>query len=116
MRKLIAHLETGFCGSDTYEALLVEDTTTEDEINSIVYEMAKNNAEGFGIYPTWEYQEQVDQGLLSPEELDAMEDNGDLSDDIGGSYEDYVPEKHDMLRSGGGSFEEDFEEDSEEDF
>lgn len=51
MRKLIATLYTGYCGSDGHEAFAVEDGTSESEINEIVYDMAVQHAESYGYYP-----------------------------------------------------------------
>ena len=96
MRKLIATLYTGYCGSDGHEAFAVEDGTSESEINEIVYDMALNHAEKYGYYPYPDNDEDLD------------EENDDYSWGIEGAWEDYVPEQHDRYRAGGGSFENDF--------
>lgn len=94
MRKLIAHLITGRMGSDAHVAVAFDDDATESEIGEELYNMAVENAESYGIYPYPDY------------EVDG--DENDYTDNIEGYYEEYDPEKHDMLRSGGGSFESDF--------
>lgn len=96
MRKLIATLYTGYCGSDGHAAFSVEDDASEDEINQIVYEMALEHACSYGHYP---YPEDDD---------DLDEENDGYSYGIEGAWEDYVSEKHDRYRAGGGSFEGDF--------
>ena len=96
MRKLIATLYTGYCGSDGHEAFSVDDDTSEDEINIIVYEMALEHACSYGYYP---YPEDDD---------DLDEENDGYSQGIEGAWEDYNPEEHDRYRAGGGSFESDF--------
>ena len=87
MRKLIVHLMTGYCGEDAHEALEIGDDYTTQEIDDICWNLAIQNAESYG-----------------------HGDDGDdeFSERIEYIWEDYDPEKHDMLRSGGGSFEEDF--------
>lgn len=94
MRKMIAFLSTGFAGMDACEALLVEDTATEYDIDQDCWFMALFHAENYGIYP--------------PNENDEDEDSENTSDNIEGYAVDYVPELHDMHRSGGGSFQDDF--------
>jgi hypothetical protein len=95
MRKLIVKLYTGYCGSDTRRALLVDDDATDEEIGEECYSMAVENAESYGIYPYPEYDEDFNDDVEYTEGIDF-------------SFEDYVPEKHDMYRPGGGSFERDF--------
>ena len=108
MRKLIVFSSTGSCGSDGVDALLVPDGWTEEYIDSEVWQMALSNAESYGIYYAPDYEQSVNDGDMTQEEFDEMEDQGSLSSGIEGYYEEYNPEKHDMLRSGGGSFEDDF--------
>jgi len=96
MRKLIAHLYTGYCGSDGHAAFSVEDDASEDEIDQIVYEMALEHACSFGYYPYPDDDEDFD------------EENDGYSYSIEGAWEDYIPEEHDRYRGGGGSFEQDF--------
>lgn len=100
MRKLIAHLETGFAGSKAHVAVTFDDDTSENEINEIVYGMALDHAESYGYYPYPDDDEDFDEDL--DEEYEGY------TQGIEGYYEEYDPKKHDMLRAGGGSFENDF--------
>lgn len=95
MRKLIIKCYTGYCGSDTHRALLVDDHASDEEISEEAYQIAIENAESYGIYPYPNYEED-------------MEDGVDYTENIEASWEDYEPSKHDMKRPGGGSFEMDF--------
>jgi len=99
MRKMIVHLSVGFAGMDGTEALLVEDDATEEEIAQEVWHMAVDHAERYGYYPAELYNE---------DEEDADWNSDSYSDNIDGWAEDYDPERHDMKRAGGGSFERDF--------
>ena len=101
MRKMIVHLSVGFAGMDGTEALLVEDDATEEAIAQEAWLMAVNHAERYGYYPADLYSE-------SEDEEDADWNSDSYSDNIDGWAEDYVPERHDMHRAGGGSFEQDF--------
>ena len=95
MIKLIAHLYTGYCGSDIHVAVSYEDGTSEDEISEDLYWMAVDNAERFGIYPY-------------PDDDDDLQEGAEYSNGIEASYETYDKEVHDQHRQGGGSFEQDF--------
>lgn len=97
MIKYIVHLYTGYCGSDCYEALEVDDDTSEEELGYIVWDMAVSNAERFGYYPPYEGDED-----------DYEEDEDSVSNGIEGYAELYDPKKHDRYRPGGGSFAQDF--------
>lgn len=96
MRKLIAHLITGYAGSDARVAVTFDDDTPERVISDELYDMAVQHAEAYGIYP------------YPDEDLGEDDDENDYTDNIEAYYEVYDPEKHDMLRAGGGSFENDF--------
>lgn len=86
MRKLIVHLMTGYCGEDAHEALEIGDDYTTQEIDDICWNLALDNAESYGY-------EEADPYLF--ERIEYI-------------WEDYDPNEHDMHRSGGGSFEDDF--------
>lgn len=101
MRKMIVHLSVGFAGMDGYEALLVEDDATEEEIAQEAWYMALDHAERYGYYPTDDYRE-------DDEDEDDPWNRDSYSDNIDGCAEDYDPDRHDMHRAGGGSFELDF--------
>ena len=95
MRLVFVKMHTGYCGMDAHEVFDAEGLTDE-EIDFEVDCMAVENASSFGIYRSSEDDED--------EELDS-EYSGE---NIEGSWEDYVPEKHDGKRVGGGSFMEQF--------
>ena len=94
-------MTTGYCGSDSYEALAVEDDATDCEIYKIAREMAIENAASYGL------------------EIGCYDENSGLEEDdpeceyieemIGYSFEEYNGEDHDDYRSGGGSFSDDFD-------
>jgi len=88
MRKIIVHCSTGYCGSDSWEALLVPASYTNAAIDTLAYDMAVENYEMYGFEP------------LDDEEEDYTT--------VEYTWYDYDPELHDMYRTGGGSFEEDF--------
>lgn len=96
MKQLIVKMHTGFAGMDQYDILIMPDDATEEEIYDEAYSMAVEHAEMYGIYPY-------------PDDFDEDEDVGEYSDNIDGYViGEYVPEKHDMYRCGGGSFADDF--------
>ena len=85
MRKIVLFLHTGYCGMDAWEFWQVPETATEDELDELSWDRAKDNAESFGIYPAWEYADSED-----------FDENDEAySDNIEGSWEDYNPDKHD---------------------
>ena len=95
---MIAFLSVGYAGMGACEAMLVEDSATEDEIQQEAYYLALQNAEMYGFYPPNEGDDE-----------DAETENSDqYSSNIEGYAVDYVPDRHDGQRSGGGSFEQDF--------
>jgi len=96
MRNLIVFLNTGYCGEDAVDALAVVNDATDDEINAEVYQMAVDNAETYGRYITQDDEELEDEDERYEEYM------------LESTWEDYNPEVHDDLRSGGGSFSEDF--------
>jgi hypothetical protein len=91
MRKIVLFLHTGYCGMDAWEFWEVPDTATDDELNELCWERAKENAEMYGIYP---YEEYAD-------EPDFDEDDESYSHGIEGSFADYNPDKHDGHRING---------------
>jgi hypothetical protein len=98
MRKIIVHCDNSkSAGCDCYEALLVDDATSDDEIDEIAFELACEQASHY-----WD--------VVDPSEVDEDRDEDEViyTDQIEATREEYDPEKHDMLRCGGGSFEDDF--------
>lgn len=90
-RKIVIHCHTGYCGMDSWEFYIIPASWSEDKLNQLAWECAKDNAESYGIYPLEEY---IDTS--SEEELDSHA----YSENIEGSWYDYVPEEHDRYRIG----------------
>lgn len=88
MRKIIGFYNGPFCGTDATQAFVVPATYTDAQILDHILD--------------WAYQEHeqwVDQA-----EEDGIEDEGpDFY------FEDYDPDKHDMLRAGGYGWDDVFE-------
>jgi hypothetical protein len=97
MKRYIVTLETGYAGMDAHEALLMPDDHTEDELSQVVWDMAVDHASSYGV-------EVGDSDSFDPDD----NDNEYSGENVAGFAELYDPEKHDGLRCGGGSFEEDF--------
>jgi hypothetical protein len=93
MKRYVVFLETGYAGMDTCEALSMPDDHTEEELSQAAWDMAVDHASSHDI-----------------EASDCIETEEEYSgENVEGWAEPYDPEKHDMLRPGGGSFLEDFE-------
>lgn len=84
MRKIVIGMDAGVAGTDAWLFYEVPVTLTEEELNTLAWECAKDHAEMYGIYPRGEYD--VD---------DEDEDGDQYSDNIEGWVEEYVPAKHD---------------------
>lgn len=94
---------TGYAGMDGSDILVLDENHTESELDDRVWELAIENAEMYGIYHQDYYPDEA-------AEQEADEDGPDWRDDeytdaIEGWYEEYDPEKHDMLVPGGSSWE-----------
>ena len=100
MRKIIFHLSTGYAGMDETENGVFPDDITSEELDDEAWLRAVDHAESYGIYP---YSDIAD---YSEEEMAEIEEDGcdNYSDNIDGWWEDYDPEKHDMLKPGGGKW------------
>ena len=94
MRKIVFHLTTGMVGTDAWEFYEFEDGVTDEELSDFAYDLAKNNAEMYGIYSFSEYS---DDPEITDEELDSEE----YDDNIDGAWYDYNPEEHDGHTIGG---------------
>lgn len=102
MRKIIVHCDNSKAlGCDSHEALLVEDTATDEEIDEIAFDMACEHASSY-----WSI---VDDSDDINEDYETYDDYI-FVEQIDASWEDYDAEKHDMLKAGGGSFADDFEQ------
>ena len=100
MRNLIVHLRTGYCGEDAWDILRVPEDWTDENISDEAWSMACQHAESYGHPSSYD---------LDEEDLEIEEYVEDwLSNHVSADWEDYIPEKHDMYRSGGGSFSEEF--------
>lgn len=95
-RLIVFSLGTGYAGMDSHDFEVFPDDVTEDELSEEAWQRAIQHAESYGIYPRSDYADDED---ISDEELDGEE----YSDNIGGSWEDFDPKKHEGLVSGGGS-------------
>ena len=84
-RKIVLHLQTNSTGTDAWEFYTVPADLSNDDIENLVQERANENAETFGIYPP---------------DFNSDEEDEDADDNIGGSWYDYVPDKHDLYRVG----------------
>lgn len=76
-------------GTDTAEAYIVSSELSDEELDTMAWDLAKDNAESFGLYePDWDSDE---------EDADSVQytDNGMCWDDVQGYWEDYCAEKHD---------------------
>lgn len=89
MRKVIAFYTGPYAGTDACGAFLVPANLDEAGVIDWIVDWAWNEHEQWVEYD---------------ENEDGIEDEGPSF-----WFEDYDAEKHDMLRMGGGSFEEDFE-------
>ena len=74
---------------------------TDEQIDSHAYWLATEQADSYGDFV--------------PEDDERLNDENDpgpyfTESDLDYFWEDYVPEKHDMYRAGGGSFMDDFED------
>lgn len=97
MRKIIFQLEVGYAGMDATDNGLFPDDVTDEELDQEAWERAVQHAESYGYYPSSYKEDGYD------EEYD--EEGDHYSDNIEGWWEDYDPEKHDGLVSGGGEWQ-----------
>lgn len=95
MRKIIVHFETGYCGEDSWEAYAFPDSTSDRVIENDLYYNSIEHAQ------SWDHSDEYEDD----EDYDEIED---LEQRACFTWFVYDPEEHDMYRSGGGSFEEDY--------
>ncbi len=88
-RKIIVHLYTGYCGTNAHEFYEINADAIEEAISEFCWELARDNAAAYGIYPEEDMPNDVSE-----------DDTDHYSDDIEGYYEDYNPEEHDGFRTG----------------
>lgn len=96
-RKIIIHLSTGYCGMDSHQFFEINADATEDDITEFCLDLAKDNAEMYGIYPEEEMPDDISE-----------DDMAQYSYNIAGYYEDYNPEEHDGFMTGS-SYEPEFQ-------
>lgn len=102
MKHYIVHMHVGYAGMDGHDILSMPDDATMEEVQDEAQLMALEPAESYGYYPpSDEYPEEED------DDDDSAWNSDQISDNIEGWAEPYDPDKHDMLRAGGGSFMED---------
>lgn len=92
MRKIVFTSHTGYCGMDGHDFDVYPDDVSDEELDTIAYEYALQNAESFGIYPVEWNDEDEDEDAGG-----ARFDSDKYSENIDGWWEDYDPEKHDGL-------------------
>ena len=97
MRKIIFTGYAKTVGTDFAQAELYEANVTNAQLDEDAFQYSLQNAEMYG----WEY---IGGDCIYDDDYD----NYVTDSELGYGWEEYDPEKHDMLRIGGGSFEEDF--------
>lgn len=98
MRKIIFTGYAKTVGTDFAVAQLYTADTPNSALDEDSFQFSLDNAQMYG----WEYS--GDDCILDDEEYD----NYVTDSELGYQWEEYDAEKHDMLRIGGGSFEDDF--------
>lgn len=102
-KRWIVEMHVGYAGMDGYDALVMPADATEEEVQHEAWLMALQHAESYGYYPPNEDNLGDEFG-----DEDGDWDSDHISDNIDGYAVPYNPELHDMHKSGGGSFEDDF--------
>lgn len=100
MKKIIGFLNTGMTGCSVAKAFVFHDDTLDSVINLVVYEASIEWAQSY-----------CDVVFGDVEETDEYVEGSDFeyAENIESYWEVYNGEDHDGERSGGGSFEDDFE-------
>jgi len=98
MRKIIFTGYAKTVGTDFAQAELYPAGTSNAALDEDAFQYSLQNAEMYG----WEYV--GDDCIFDEDEYE----NYVTDSELGYQWEEYDPEKHDMLRIGGGSFEDDF--------
>ena len=97
MRKIIFTGYAKTVGTDFAQAELYPADTTNAQLDEDAFQYSLQNAEMYG----WEY---IGDDCIYDDDYD----NYVTDSELGYQWEEYDAEKHDMLRMGGGSFEDDF--------
>jgi hypothetical protein len=100
MRRVIGFLNVGMIGCSVADAFVFEDDASDKFISDTIWEASVDWANS--------YRDVVSN---ETEETDDYVEGSDFEreENIDSYWEDYNGENHDMERTGGGSFEEDFE-------
>lgn len=91
-KKMVLLLDGGIVGTNTAEFYLVHKDTSQEDLDADGWQLAVDWAANFGVYPECDRPEDED------DEDDENYDSGEYSDDICYTWEEYNPDKHDMLR------------------
>lgn len=93
MKRIFFEFDIGMVGADGNECLEVDEDLTAEDLDQMAYEMAVDWAESYGVYP-------CDGG----DGCEGDECESDHDGVITGWWVPYDPEKHDMLKPGGGEW------------
>lgn len=88
-RKIVVHLSTGYCATNAHGFYEINADATEEAISEFCWDLAKDNAEMYGIYPAENMPVDISE-----------DDMVQYSYNIEGYYEDYNPEEHDEFTTG----------------
>lgn len=99
MRKIVFGFDVNVCGiGGLHDAQEFPDDVSDEELNDHAWEAALQSAESYGYYPeSWRPQE-------GDEDYQEDDEDSDSYTEIDAWWENYVPEKHDMHKPGGGSW------------
>lgn len=89
MRKLFVTYYTGYAGMDGYEVVEFHDDTSDEDIDEELYYLAVQYAQSYGI-----------EVCSNGEYCEDDECQLDHEASIHASWEEYIPEKHDMYFAG----------------
>ena len=87
MRKIFIKVDTSTVGTKGYYFVIVEPDASNEYLEELVSEYARDNAEMYGIYAPDPH------AAFMPSEDDDFD--GETDDDIGGTWEEYDSDKHD---------------------
>jgi hypothetical protein len=87
MKKYVVHMFAATVGTECAEMLEMPDDHTQEDLNSVVWDMALQHAESYGYYPIED----------APEEFEDEEHQDSYTEHIEGWAEPYDPELHDGM-------------------
>lgn len=95
MKRIVFFFDVSVCGiGGAVHAEEYPDDVMERELNNDAWSIAVDNAAAYGYYPMYEYEDEPD---FDPEDEQ-------YTQDIDGWWEEYIPEKHDQQKPGGGKW------------